>query len=206
MTWNRPILARYLDPSELIWLATCRRLGLTVRRDPAIFSRTDGRGMLWLGPRHDLDPDDSVQQMVFHELCHWITNGVDSGREEDWGFPLSDADDPREFACLRLQAWLADQYGLRTIFGPTGQYRAYYDRIPVDPLQPLDDRAAEAHIVAIAAEAIARSQQPPFQPHLGAALAATAALRDTVAPFLTTYATEIDDDALPSLWAADSTP
>lgn len=205
MTWQRPILARYLDPSELIWLATCRRLGLTVRRDPSIFSRTDGRGMLWLGPRSDLDPDDSVQQMVFHELCHWITNGVDSAQQEDWGFPLSDTDDPREFACLRLQAWLADLYGLRTIFGPTGQYRAYYDRIPPDPLEPLDDGADEALIVRLAAAAIARSRAAPFQPHLDAALQATAALRDTVTPFLDAYATEVDGDDLPSLWASDST-
>ncbi|MCB9665944.1 MAG: hypothetical protein H6732_17695 [Alphaproteobacteria bacterium] len=199
--WERPILSRYLDPLELVWLATARRLGITLRRDPSIFSRTDGSGMLWLGPRDDLDPDDTLCQMLLHELCHWVTNGVDSFHAEDWGFPLTDADDPREHACLRLQAWLADRHGLRGMLGPTGQYRAYFDRIPADPLAPLDDTALEADIVARAAVAIATVQQPPFWPVLDEALAATAALRATVRPFLAAYATELDDDPLPSLWS-----
>jgi hypothetical protein len=201
MTYERPVLSRYLDPLELIWLATARRLGLTVRRDPAIFSRTDGSGMLWLGPRDDLDADDTVCQMIFHELCHWITNGVDSCSEEDWGFPLDDADDPREFGCLRLQAWLADRHGLRGMLGPTGKYREYFDQIPADPLAPLDAGPGEAEIVAIASRAIATSQRPPFAPAIDEALAATAALRAAATPFLRHYATELDGDDLPSLWS-----
>lgn len=199
--YERPILARYLDPLEVVWLATARRLGLTLRRDASIFSRTDGSGMLWLGPRDDLDPDDTLCQMLLHELCHWVTNGVEAFHEEDWGFPLTDADDPREYACLRLQAWLADRHGLRGMLGPTGQYRAYFDRLPVDVLQPLDGGAEEGTIVELAAQAIARVQQPPFWPVLDEALEATAALRHTVQPFLDAYATEVEDDALPSLWA-----
>jgi hypothetical protein len=201
MSYERPIRSRYLDPVELIWLATARRLGLTVRRDPAIFSRVDGSGMLWLGPRDDLDPDDTVCQMLFHELCHWITNGVESAKLEDWGFPLDDADDPREFACLRLGASLADAHGLRGMFGPTGKYRAYFDRIGPDPLAPLDDTAWEAEIVRLAAAAIDTSRLPPFQPAVDDALRATAAIRGVLGPFLPDYATEIEGDALPSLWA-----
>jgi hypothetical protein len=201
MSYERPILSRYLDPVELIWLATAQRLGLTVRRDPAIFSRTDGSGMLWLGPRDDLDADDTVAQMLFHEICHWITNGVETFHEEDWGFPLDDADDPREFACLRVQAALADRYGLRGMFGPTGKYRAYFDQIPSDPFDPIDASAAEAEIVTITRAVWPRVDRPPFAPHVDAALAATAAVRDTVRPFLEQYATEFDDDGLPSLWS-----
>lgn len=204
MTYERPIESRYLDPLELVWLSTAKRLGLTLRRDPSIFSRTDGSGMLWLGPRDDLDPDDTLCQMLFHELCHWITNGVESFSDEDWGFPLTDADDPREFACLRLQAHLADQHGLRGMLGPTGQYRAYFDRIPADPLAPMDDPphdVDEAVVRDIAVAAIATASRPPFSPLLDQALAATAAMRSVVRPFLDTYATELDDDALPSLWS-----
>jgi hypothetical protein len=201
MTYTRPVNSRYLDPLELIWLSLCRRLGLTVRRDPVIFSRTDGTGMLWLGPRHDLDADDTVCQMLFHELCHWITNGVDSFHQEDWGFPLDDADDPREFACLRLQAWLADRHGLRGMLGPTGQYREYFDRIPADPFQPMDDSPWEARVLAITHVAVTTALAPPFSPHLDEALAATAALRALVKPWLPTYSTELEDDALPSLWS-----
>jgi len=200
MTYERPILSRYLDPLELLWLATARRLGFTVRRDPAIFSRTDGSGMLWLGPRADLDPDDTVSQMLFHEICHWATNGVETFHEEDWGFPLEEYDDPREFASLRLQAWWADRYGLRGMFGPTGKYRQYFDRLGADPLAPLDASPEEAEIVAIAHVALATAQRPPFAPTVDAALQATAALKGIVAPFLADYMTELDGDALPSLW------
>jgi hypothetical protein len=201
MSYERPVLSRYLDPLELVWLSTARRLGLTVRRDPVIFSRTDGTGMLWLGPRDDLDADDTVCQMLFHELCHWITNGVESFYMEDWGFPLDDADDPREFGCLRLQAWLAERHGLRGALGPTGKYREYYDKLPEDVLAPLDDSDWEREVVRIGAEAIARAQLPPFSPALDEALAATAALRAVVTPFLSTYATELEGDTLPSLWS-----
>ncbi len=201
MSYERPILSRYLDPLELVWLATARRLGLTIRRDPSIFSRTDGSGRLWLGPRSDLDEDDMLCQMLLHELCHWITNGVDSAAEQDWGFPLDDADDPREFACLRLQAWLADQHDLRGMLGPTGVYREYFDRLPPDPLEPLDDSTTEGVIVRLAIEAIERSQAPPFQPALREAMAATAALRALLQPFLADYATEVEHDKLPSLWS-----
>ncbi|MFM2163086.1 MAG: hypothetical protein RLZZ383_2598 [Pseudomonadota bacterium] len=201
MSYERPILSRYLDPVELVWLATARRLGLTVRRDPAIFSRTDGSGMLWLGPRDDLDADDTVAQMLLHEICHWVTNGVDTYRDEDWGFPLDDADDPREFACLRVQAALADRHGLRGMFGPTGKYRAYFDRIPPDPFTALDDSPAEAEIVRIARGVWPAVDAPPFAPHLDHALATTAAIRGLVQPFLPDYATEVDGDLLPSLWS-----
>lgn len=201
MTYERPILSRYLDPVEVLWLATARRLGFTVRRDPAIFSRTDGSGMLWLGPRETLDPDDTVSQMLFHEICHWATNGVETFALEDWGFPLEEYDDPREFASLRLQAWWADRYGLRGMFGPTGKYRQYFDRIGPDPLAPLDASDLEREIVAIAATAIATAQRAPFAPTVDEALAATAAIRALVAPFLGDYHTELDADPLPSLWS-----
>ena len=93
--YERPILSRYLDPLELIWLACCRQLGMHVRRDSNIFSMTDGTGLLALGTRKDLDPDDTVCQMVFHEICHWITNGIDSFEVRDWGFPLDGEMDQR---------------------------------------------------------------------------------------------------------------
>lgn len=200
-TWERPVLARYLDPLELVWLATCKRLGLRVRRNPHVFSMTDGTGLLELGPRESLDADDTLAQQVFHELCHWITNGVEAFSQRDWGFPVDDALDPREHACLRLQAWLAGRHGLRGMFGPTGVYRQYYDRLGDDPLAPLDDSEWEHTVVGLARDAIARAQRPPFAGPIDDALRATAALRGVVAPFLADYATEIDDDPLPSLWS-----
>jgi hypothetical protein len=198
--YQRPIRAQYVDPYEVIWLATARRLGLTIGRDPAIFSLTLGDGKLWLGPRHDLDPDDTLAQMLFHELCHWFTNGIETFHQADWGFDLGDDDDPREFGCLRLQAWLADRYDLRAMFSPTGKFRAYFDRIPLDPLAPLDDGPSEAETIAIARRAIATSRLEPYAGLVDSALEATARLRATLTPFSSDFAPELDTSRLPCLW------
>lgn len=199
--YQRPIRSRYLDPLDVVWLATARRLGLHVRRDPSIFSMTDGTGLLALGPRDTLDEDDSLAQMVFHELCHWITNGLETYHQRDWGFPLFDDLDPREHGCLRLQATLAERHGLRGWMGPTGWFRQYYDRIPADTLAPIDDSPWEAEVVKIAADAIGRAGEAPWVGPVNEALAATAAIQGVLRPFLPEYATEIDADALPSIWA-----
>lgn len=202
-SYERPIRSRYLDPLELIWLATARRLGLTVRRNPDIFSATNGQGLLELGPRVDLDPDDAVCQMIFHEICHWIGNGPQAISERDWGFPLDGLADIREPVGLRVQAALADSIGLRSFLGPTGFFRQYYDRIPTDPLAPIDDSAHEAEVCRLAVQALARAAGPPWAPHLDHALAATGQLKRTVDGFLDDYQTDLDDDPLPSLWAQD---
>ena len=202
--WERPVHSRYVDPLELIWLSAARRLGLVVRRDDSIFSMTDGAGLLALGPRCDLDPDDTLAQMVFHELCHWITNGLDSYGERDWGFPLDDPDDLREYACQRMQAALADDFGLRRFFGPTGMFREYYDQIPADPFAPMDASPREAWICADGRRAYADALGEPWGDALRAALGATQQFHRLVRPFLGDYQTEVPDDALPSLWAADA--
>ena len=197
----RPIRSRYVDPIELVWLATAKRLGLHVRRDPDIFSMTDGSGLLALGPRSELDPDDTMAQMIFHEICHWIVNGEASFRERDWGFPMDLDLDPREHACQRLQAHLADPYGLRSVLAPTSDYRQYYDRLAVDPLEPFDDSEWERTVRTHATEAVARSLLPPWRTPLAEALRATAAVRATLIAFLPDYASESPDDALPSIWS-----
>jgi hypothetical protein len=201
MTYVRPITARYVDPLDLVWMSTCKRLGLSpIRRNPAVFAMTDGTGLLELAPKADLDPDDTAAQQIFHELCHWITNGEATFTERDWGFPLSDEDDWREYACLRLQAALADRHGLRTMFASTGTFRPYFDRLGADALAPFDDSELEARIVARAREALVLADGPPWGEPLRDALAATAALRGVVQPFLATYQTDVDQDSLPSLW------
>ena len=199
--YRRPIEARYLDPVDVIWLATARRLGLHIRRDPSIFSRTDGTGLLALGPREDLDPDDNLSQMILHELCHWITNGLETFSERDWGFELDDAVNVKEHACVRLQCWVAQRFGMRGLYGPTGIFRQYYDGLPADPLAPVDDGAWEAQVCALARDAVARAQGAPWWTPLREAMTATAAIRGLLQPFLADYATEIPDDPLPSLWA-----
>lgn len=199
--YDRPIKSRYADPCELIWLTTAQRLGLHIRRSPLVFSATDGTGRLQLSTRDDLDEDDCLAQMLLHEICHWCTNGEETRKERDWGFALDGPTDHREHSALRLQAWLADQVGLRAMFGPTGVYRQYYDRIPTDPCAAIDDSDWEKTVVKLAKIAIARIQLKPWHPHVLQAMEATAQLRTVIGPFLEQYASEIEDDALPSLWA-----
>ncbi len=201
-SYERPVQRRYLDPVDLVWLATARRLGLHVRRNPAIFSATDGTGLLELGPLSTLDADDCTAQMIFHELCHWITNGLETFHERDWGFALDAELDWREHACLRLQAALADRHGLRTILAPTSQFRKYYDEIPEDPFAPMPGWHCEELVIPLAREAYARAQGAPWGEPLAAVLAAHGAIRDAVRPFLGDYATDTGDDTLPSLWQA----
>lgn len=199
-TYERPILSRYLDPIEVVWYATAKRLGLHIRRDPSIFSRTDGTGLLALGPLNTLDPDDCTAQMIFHEICHWITNGLESFHLRDWGFPLDSNTDWREHAGLRLQAHLAGQYGLRQVLAPTSGYREYYDSLPQDILLPLEGRPEEDKIVALTAEVLERAKQAPWAAPLHAALLATAQMRATLQDFIPDYATDQAEDTLPSLW------
>lgn len=201
---DRVVLRRYLDPVDLAWLATARRLGITVRRDPSIFSATDGSGRLVLGPRSTLDPDDCVAQMIFHEICHWIVNGEGTLHQRDWGFALDAELDWREHSALRLQAAWAGEHGLREVLAPTSQFRAYYDAIPADAFQPLDEGERESKVVARAREAWAAAHGRPWGGPVGAALAATAAMKDLLAPFMDSYASDVDDDDLPSLWACPS--
>ena len=198
--YERPIESRYIDPCEVVWLATATRLGLHIRRSPLVFSATDGSGRLQLSTRDDLDEDDCLAQMLLHEICHWCTNGVESFNTRDWGFALDGPTDRREHAALRLQAWLADEGGLRDFFGPTGIYRQYYEQIPKDPTQPIDDSDWEAHVCALATAAIVRIQAPPFAPHVQEAIRGTARLRATLHDFVSDYRPTEDGDDLPLIW------
>lgn len=202
----RPVDTRYVDPLEVIWLATATRLGLTIRRDPNVFSMTDGTGMLWFSTKEHLDEDDNLGQMLFHELCHWVTSGVESFAQRDWGFPTDDVTLPLEHATLRLQAWWSGRHGLRAWMYPTGGYRQYAERIPHDPTQPLDDSPWEAEVRALTLRAIERAHAPPFWEPINTALQATAALHGVLSPFMKDYRSEHEGDTLPLHWALTAHP
>ena len=105
----------------------------------------NGAGVLTIGTPETLDPDDSLAQMILHETCHALCEGPESLQKMDWGLDNSSpAKRVHEHACLRLQAALADQYGLRAFFAATTMFRAYYDRLPSEPLAPSDDPAESA--------------------------------------------------------------
>jgi hypothetical protein len=156
---------------EQVWIDAAARLGLAVVRTADAYATSDGRGTIAIGVGAALDLDDAVAQLVFHELCHAITEGEANLDKPDWGLDnTSPRDVVREHACLRLQAHLADGHGLRALMAPTTEYRAYHDALPDAPLGDGDDPA-----IAIARQAAARAAAPPWAGPLADALAATAA-------------------------------
>ncbi|MCB9766154.1 MAG: YkgJ family cysteine cluster protein [Alphaproteobacteria bacterium] len=170
---------RYVDPVDLIWLRTAGRLGMRVVRSDDVFASWDGAGTLTLSTPEHFDPDDSLAQMILHELCHALVMGPRAMKRVDWG--LENVDDRHlvhEHACHRLQAALADRHGLRGFMGVTTQWRPYWDALPAHPLAPGDDPA-----IPLAQDGWRRATQGPWAEALEDALAATAAVAAAVRPF-----------------------
>lgn len=160
-----------------MWVGTARRIGLRVVRTPDAFAATDGNGTLAIGDDNVLDADDSVGQMVFHELCHSLIEGEDSFARADWGMDNTGPDhDWREHACLRLQWVLTGRHGLRTLFAPTTDFRAFWDQLSGDVLADRTDRSVQAAILGLR-----RAELPPWAPHFAEALAATARIAQEAA-------------------------
>ncbi len=182
----RPISARYIDPLSHIWLSVAAQFGLRISRNSRGYATTDGQGLLTIALDADLDADDCLAQIVLHELCHALVQGEQSFAQPDWGLEndMSGAgykgDTVREQACLRVQAALLRPYGLRGLLGPTTEFRAFYDRLPADPLadpklESQEPNEPELDIaLTLAREGVARAMRPPFLKPLQAALRATA--------------------------------
>ena len=165
-----------LDDPEIdrIWIDAAARCGFRVERGRAAYASTDGNGTILVGSRETLDGDDSLCQLVLHELCHALVQGEGSWGLVDWGLCNTDERDAvAEAACLRLQAHLATGCGLRQALCPTTPWRAYYEALPPDPLLPVAEADTEACSRAGAAASLAASRG--FSPVIDGALAATAA-------------------------------
>lgn len=175
----RTIEKQYQDPVEIIWLKAALSLGIRVERDDSVFAAWNGNGVLRIGTQKTLDPDDSLAQMILHEICHCLCEGPESLLKPDWGLRIDDSDQRvREHACLRLQAALADRYELRNFFAATTTFRRYYDSIPQQPLIDDGDPA-----VQIAAAGWDRAHTIPWTEPLNQALLATSQIAATVRNF-----------------------
>lgn len=175
----REVTHRYSDPLAQVWLAAALRIGLHVVRSPEVYAATDGRGSLAIGDDAVLDADDSLAQMIFHELCHSLIEGEAAFARPDWGMDNTGPDhDWREHACLRLQWVLAGRHGLRGLFAPTTEFRAFWDQLVGDVLADRSDPSVPAAIAGLV-----RSAGPPWSPALGDALAATAQIAEVAARF-----------------------
>jgi Fe-S-cluster containining protein len=179
---------------EGLWVTAATRLGWRVQRTEQAYATSDGRGTISVGVADSLDPDDSVAQLVFHELCHGIVEGPAGWTRPDWSL-RNDDDDPeqvvREHACLRVQIALCEQFGLRKLMAPTTVYRAYHDSIVGDPLVGPDPAAG------LARAALERPESAPWLATVRAALAATLGLLQPGGPKVTASASTADLDAGP---------
>jgi len=178
-----------------VWLGAARRIGLRVVRTPDAYAATDGRGTLAIGSTETLDADDSLAQMIFHELCHSLVEGEDSFARPDWGMDNTGPDhDWREHACLRTQYVLTGRHGLRGLFAPTTDFRAFWDSLSGDVLADRTDRSVQAAIAALR-----RADRPPWAPALLEALEATAKIAQTASAFASSGTAPVADGG--TLWA-----
>lgn len=173
---SRSIPHSYADPLDLIWQEAARCLGMQVVRSDQVYASWDGERVLSLSVSSDLDPDDSLAQLVFHEICHALVAGPEGRQRPDWGLDNTGARDlVFEHACLRVQASLARLHGLRDFFAVTTEWRPYWDALPEDPLRSTDDPA-----LPLALRAFSAAAQQPYATVLGDALARTAQFADLV--------------------------
>jgi hypothetical protein len=195
----REVTHRYIDPLAQVWLTAAHRIGLRIVRTPDAYATTDGSGTLAIGTDATLDPDDSLAQMIFHELCHSLVEGEQAFARPDWGMDNTGPDhDWREHACLRLQWVLTGRHGLGAVFAPTTDFRAFWDQLAGDVLADRADPSVQAAIAGLA-----RVGQPPWAPALEQALAATAQIGEAAARF-TEPATASDGPR--SLWLGVTPP
>lgn len=183
----REVTHHYVDPLAQVWLGAARRIGLRIVRTPDAYAATDGTGTLAIGEPATLDPDDSLAQMIFHELCHSLVEGESAFARPDWGMDNTAPDhDWREHACLRVQWILAHRHGLATLFAPTTDFRGFWDHLAGDVLADRADPSVPAAITALG-----RLAQPPWAPALSEALAATAQIAAATARFATPATTSL---------------
>lgn len=163
---------QYTDPLDHVWVTAARRIGFRVERTADAYAATPGGRVLLLGDPASLDADDSLAQMILHELCHSLVEGEASFDVRDWGLDNeTERDVPREEACLRLQAALTARHGLRRFFAPTTDFRAFYDALGEDPLAPRGDPT-----ITMAVLGFRRAEKAPWAPHLREALEATSVI------------------------------
>lgn len=135
----------YADPLNLIWIRAAERYGLRITRTDDAYACYDGKGTLLIAKDAHLDADDSLAQMIFHELCHAAVAGPDAKAAFDWGLcNETDQDLVLEHACHRLQAWLSRRHGLRDFFAVTTDHRPHWDALPEDPLASAGTAAEHA--------------------------------------------------------------
>ncbi len=172
----RKIDCVYQDPLDVIWTEAARSIGMTVERDATVFASWDGIDTLRIGTQETLDPDDSLAQMILHEICHALIEGPQCLTLPDWGLENSPTHLVHEHACLRLQAALTTPFGLRELLASTTIFRSYYDQLPENPLEPNSNDPA----VQLASDAWSEASNQPWISAINHALQLTAEISNAM--------------------------
>jgi hypothetical protein len=123
-----------VHPLDEIWIAAAAKLGVQLVRGGDAYVHFDGERLHVCDDAH-LDADDTVAQLVMHELCHALVQGPAMREVADWGLDnTNERDELRERAAVRLQAHLAGSRGLRAHLFPTTVVRAFYEALGDDAL------------------------------------------------------------------------
>lgn len=137
-----------MHPLDEIWIAAAAKLELPVVRGGDAYVHFDGR-ILHIATDEHLDADDTVAQLVFHELCHALVQGPAARHLADWGLDnTTDRDEEREKAAVRLQAHLTGAWGLRRHLYPTTPVRTFFEALGADAFAGDDESAELARVAA----------------------------------------------------------
>ena len=167
----------YLDPLSEIWIQCALKVGYQVVRSKEAYASSNGLGTLLIATEDQLDPDDHLGQMIFHELCHALVEGVEGEAQVDWGLDNTRMGHPwREHAALRLQAYLAEKWGLRDFMAPTTDFRVtFWNNLKENPFDvPLKEGGFLEKSGVAAKKGLYRSEQTRWKVPLQEALEATA--------------------------------
>lgn len=166
------IIRQDLDPQ---WVEFLYVIGGQLERTKHCF-------VAWIGDRHtllvahddDLDADDSLSQIILHELCHHLIEGEASWHQDDWGLNnQSDDDIHREHAALRLQHHILHTPLCRQYLQPTTDHRWYFEALPSDSLRAHLCSETDAQSAQAASIGNQNWMRWPHRPALQALLAAT---------------------------------
>jgi hypothetical protein len=126
-----------------LWISVAAEAGWQVIRTTDAYASSDGAGRILIGVDEVLDQDDAPAQLIFHELCHALTQGPASWSQPDWGLSNMDTRDVvAEHACLCVHVLLTTPFGLRAALAPTTEYRAYHDALDAAALAVSEEEAA----------------------------------------------------------------
>lgn len=158
--------------------------GFLTKRGARI-ERTDECFVAWLGASHtlliahddDLDADDTLAQIILHELCHHLVEGDESWDQDDWGLN-NQTDDHlyREYAALRLQSAILATPRMRAFLQPTTDHRWFYESLGDDPLRDRIESIDDDQSVEAAMRGWTRWIEWPYRDELQALLGVSEAL------------------------------